>query len=77
MGVRDDGKAAFPQLGYGQRAPEVGISMRDYFAAKALEGMLACPGDQLRGSHHNNNNYEGVANMAYAYADAMLKERAK
>ena len=73
------GGSAFPRAGY----PPVGsgqvdgMSLRDYFAAKALEGMLAYPGDQQRGSHHNNNDHEGVADMAYAYADAMLKERAK
>lgn len=50
---------------------------RDQFACAAMQGMLAYPGDQQRGSHHNNNDYAGVAEMAYAYADAMLKERAK
>lgn len=54
-----------------------GMSLRDYFAVKAMQGMLAYPGDEQRGSHHNNNDYEGVAHMAYGYADAMLSERAK
>lgn len=54
-----------------------GITIRDYFAAKALNGMLAYPGCDQRGSHHNNNTPEGVASMAYEYADAMLKERVK
>ena len=54
-----------------------GVTVRDYFAAKALQGMLAYPGDEQRGSHHNNNDAEGVAQMSYAYADAMLAERSK
>lgn len=49
--------------------------MRDYFAAGAMQGMLAYPGCDRRGSHHNNNSPEGVAAMAYDYADAMLKAR--
>ena len=54
-----------------------GLLIRDYFAAKAMQGMLAYPGDEQRGSHHNNNDYDGVSSMAYAYADAMLEARNK
>ena len=54
-----------------------GMTLRDYFAAKAMQGMLAYPGDEQRGSHHNNNDYDGVSSMAYAYADAMLEARNK
>lgn len=51
--------------------------LRDDIAMHALQGMLAYPGCELRGSHHNNNTPAGVAEMAYQYADAMLAERAK
>lgn len=44
-----------------------GMSLRDYFAAKAMQGVLA--------SHHNNNSPRGVAKMAYKCADAMLAAR--
>lgn len=54
-----------------------GMTLRDYFAAKAMQGMLAYPGDTTMGSHHNNNDAKGVAKVAYQYADAMLDERAK
>lgn len=60
-----------------QQGAYEGMSLRDYFAAKAMVGMLAYAGDSLRGSHHTNNTPEGVAQMAYGYADAMLAERAK
>ena len=58
--------------------PEAGMTLRDYFAASAMQGMLAnfewmkhaatechVPGEQL------------VPQMAYELADAMLKERTK
>lgn len=44
-----------------------GMSLRDYFAAKALQGLMADPG--LIG------NTEQVAQVAYRIADAMLKAR--
>ena len=53
------------------------MSLRDYFAAAALQGCLAYPWDAQGGSAHNNANAEDVASKAYAYADAMLTERDK
>ena len=54
-----------------------GMSLRDYFAAKAMQGMLSrdssgggwCP----NGS--NGNGVERVARYAYEYADAMIQAR--
>lgn len=57
--------------------PSSGMDLRDYFAAKAMQGMLAYPGCEQRGSHHNNNTADGVAAMAYDYADAMISMRTK
>ncbi len=55
-------------------APDgAGITMRDYFAAKALCGLIASyavPGVGLP-------NAEIAAQHSYEYADAMLKEREK
>lgn len=76
---KKDGGQAFPKSGYapaGSGSTE-GMTLLDYFAAKSMQGMLAYPGDEMRGSHHNNNDPEGVAQMSYAYARAMLSERAK
>ena len=66
----NDGGAAFPLAmpgGYGAGQYEVGMSLRDWFAGKALQGLLA------------NNGYVTNLNakIAYEIADAMLKERAK
>lgn len=80
-----DGGPAFPlPIGY---VPAVnveewnraqsGMSLRDYFAAAALQGMLAYCGDERSGSHHNNNTPDGVALMAFEYADAMIEARSK
>lgn len=50
-----------------------GMSLRDYFAAKAMQGLLA-------GLYAGNNagwTVEGNCKAAYEYADAMLAEREK
>lgn len=52
-----------------------GVSMLDYFAAKAMQGLLAYPGDAASGSWHNNATPDAVADQAYKLADAMLAER--
>lgn len=46
-----------------------GMSLRDYFAAKAMAAMVMNP--------DNNGDVSDFAIWAYRYADAMLKERAK
>jgi hypothetical protein len=49
-----------------------GMSLRDYFAAKAMHGILANEGVKV------TDDYEKVvADWAYHFADAMLKERKK
>lgn len=44
-----------------------GMTLRDYFAAKAMQGMLACA--------YADGTHEAFAKWAYEYADAMLKAR--
>jgi hypothetical protein len=58
---------AFP-CKYGPETGFQGMTLRDYFAASLLAGMVA--GDR-------SYNLEGVAREAYELADAMLKERDK
>lgn len=53
-----------------------GMALRDYFAAKAMQGMCANPDD----SHENYDlNYEEytkeISKCAYQMADAMLKAK--
>jgi hypothetical protein len=59
-------------MGYhpeGNNADHFGMTIRDYFAAAALQGMLtdSC----IQGSDSQ------FAESAYSYADAMLKAREK
>lgn len=42
---------------------------RDYFAGQALAGLV--------GDYDYQNDHEGAAKDAYAYADAMIAEREK
>jgi hypothetical protein len=64
----NDGGPAFP-MGYhpeGNSADHFGMTIRDYFAAAALQGLIAngeCP------------TWDDDAKAAYAAADAMLKAR--
>ena len=49
-----------------------GLSVRDYFAAKAMQGWLSTYPTE----HGADEVYaEGVAELAYEVADAMLKAR--
>lgn len=64
--AHDDRPGAYPA--------EPGMSLRDYFAAKALPALL----DLCRQDCHEGRTYpEHCANNAYEVADAMLKERDK
>jgi len=68
----NDGGPAFPVTA--EQSPNgictlPGMSLRDYFAAAALQGLLADPS--------NCNPYRRNAESAYLYADAMLAARAK
>ncbi len=73
-----DGGSAFPCFAHpnsknGQGMS--GMSLRDYFAAKALQGMLSHPGlSKTDGSDYGPSD---VAQAAFELADAMLAEREK
>jgi hypothetical protein len=60
---------AFPNEGFnGWGEPFQGMTLRDYFAAKAMTGLLTA---EIVGEYSN----EHVAEIAYCIADAMLKAR--
>ena len=63
--------AAFPSPGVvmtdgRQQGAYEGMTLRDYFASAALQGMLAATPEAGR---------IATSELAYLYADAMLKER--
>lgn len=68
MTNKDNGGPAFP----GENPLEfvTGMTLRDYFAAKAMQGMIASYG-------YLRSEVDVMAESAYDCADAMLKERAK
>jgi hypothetical protein len=67
------GGPAFPT-----RHTGTGMTLRDYFAAKAMQGIYACPDHVTEpdGSDGPDPLTDiDIARLAYAMADAMLKAR--
>lgn len=69
-----DGGQAFPVPETEFSGFHEGMSLRDYFAAKAMQGILSNPG-QLDNVNGDAANW--VVRDAYLVADAMLKARDK
>lgn len=76
----DNGGPAFPSgIANGKKYPDqYGMTLRDYFAAKAMQGLMS--GRWGDGCASNLNNHEfstahSIAQFAYAIADAMLKAK--
>lgn len=75
MSTKNDGGPAFPlsayqsQSGEWQNSPEFGMSLRDWFAGRALSAIeVTSPGQATP---------ERFAEVAYQIADAMIAERNK
>lgn len=60
---RNEGGLAFPDA----TSSETGMTLRDYFAANAMQGYIAHSGDA--------RHIDTVAEMSYQMADAMLEAR--
>ena len=67
------GGPAFPQVSTNPDGDlyQPGMTLRDYFAAKCMQGLSALPSD----FNNNRDILEMVAKIAYAQADAMLSAR--
>ena len=69
----NDGGPAFPNVpsdpGYTQW--DTGMTLRDYFAAAALQGIVSDPNNWS----NSKKDMESVSHAAYEFADAMLKAR--
>lgn len=74
-------ESAFPLVGDERIQPEYGMTLRDYFAARALGQMQPWntdwPTDAIRraGEQAMRDHFRLVAETAYAYADAMMIAR--
>ena len=68
----DTSSPAFPGPVQAEQSVDIheGMTLRDYFAAAALQGFLA-------GNPDADCGFEGYAHDAYKTADAMLTERNK
>lgn len=81
--IKDNGGPAFPWCGDLNDCPTInlGMSLRDYFAAKAMTGLMS--NEEAIQRFRNMSMSEGfeastlMATAAYQIADAMLAERAK
>ncbi len=73
----DNGGAAFPLYGSHGNGhlflAECGMTLRDYMAAKALQGLLSNLPESMYGIEWEVH----VSSAAYRLADEMLRERAK
>jgi hypothetical protein len=69
--MQDGNQPAFPATSWTKDGDFLGenqgMSLRDYFAAKAMQGLYA--------SSFYNESYAVISEMAYKQADAMLKAR--
>jgi hypothetical protein len=70
----ETGGPAFPAQVKFFDEPTTGMTLRDYFAAKAMQGMLSANGDS---NGYLEYEEETVAANAYKLADAMLRARSK
>jgi hypothetical protein len=74
--------SAFPSSGLeytekGKSWAQAGMTLRDYFAAKAMQGLLA--NSNLRNETLNQGGCLGgwLESSSYGFADAMLRARTK
>ena len=76
MSIQNDGGSAFPCVYYSEPIGSIGsqltikggMTLRDYFAAAALQGLMAQFDPENELEHH-------IAKWSYKAADAMLKAR--
>lgn len=70
---KPENQAAFPIVE--KCLDNFGMTLRDYFAAKAMLGFIALEGGMASGGF--SSVAESTAHHSYIIADAMLKERLK
>ena len=68
MSNTNTGGLAFPSHGSMGEIAHEGMTLRDYFAAKAMQGFAAMDDDGF-------SSIEKMAEVSYKWADAMLKAR--
>ena len=76
---KPDGGPAFPsgKNSLDAAGPNGGMTLRDYFAAAALQGFWSQPAKQLTHEQTIENATAEMCEHFYRWADAMLIERTK
>jgi hypothetical protein len=74
MSNTNTGGPAFPTATLAQKT-EGGMTLRDYFAAKAMQGLLANPKLHTHILKQGGAFGGWIESSAYGWADAMLKAR--
>jgi hypothetical protein len=75
--MKNDGGAAFPVPGLQHDANFNGMTLRDYFAAKALQGLLSNKDLMDQIPCDTEVPWGKIAEVTYLCADAMLEARDK
>ena len=67
---------AFPVSGDWSQIKDKGMTLRDYFAAKAMQALIQFEDQALPYESRNTKDFDDrVSYQAYRYADAMMKAR--
>lgn len=72
---KNNGGQAFPVAGSEHNYPIEGMTMRDYFAAKAMASIVRRWDGHGFGGGQESPEHKELARDAYFIADAMLKAR--
>ena len=81
--VKNNGGSAFLRAGFsgpaGYGRPENGMTLRDYLAAKAMQGIISLGSNYTytKEDMDSGTPADAIARYSYQVADAMLKEREK
>lgn len=73
MTPKDTSAPAFPQHGI----TGTGLTKREYFAAMAMQGLLACDAVLLRNGAETFSFIKTISIQSFKMADAMLEEGGK
>ena len=74
----ETGGPAFPVFDADDGRVVEGMTLRDYFAAKTMQGLISCPDwRENAGENVDMDTSDYTAYAAYMMADAMLKARKK
>lgn len=74
---QESGEGAFPLRAseYGGHGSQFGMTLRDYFAAKAMQGLIAVYWEEVEKYESAEALVECLGQSAYEHADAMLAAR--